>query len=110
MPNYMLVYKGDATDMSAMTPEQTQEEMALWGAWYEKQGPAIVDGGAPFAANTTVRADDGSEGPAPLTGYTVVQADSLEAAVAMTDGHPFIREAGNYAIDVYECVDMSPPE
>ena len=42
MANYMLVYKGEATDMSEMTPEQGQAVMAAWGVWMEKVGSALL--------------------------------------------------------------------
>ena len=108
MAKYILLYKGAATDMSAMTPEQVQEEMGRWMAWYGGLGESVTDMGAPFGQGGSV-VDDGSAGtPSALTGYSILEADSLDAAKAMTNGHPYIREGnGNYAIDVFELHDMS---
>lgn len=108
MAKFILLYKGPATDMSAMSPDAVQEEMGRWMAWYGGLGAAVIDMGAPFGAGASV-VDDGSAGaPTDLTGYSIVEADSLEAATAMTEGHPFIREnTGDYAIDVFELHDMS---
>lgn len=107
MPKYIFLYKGEATDMSQLTPEQVQAEMDRWGVWMGKVGGALIDPGAPFSTNTSV-VDDGTEGQtAPLTGYGIVEADDLEGAKAFTDGHPFLSEGkGDFAIDVFELVDM----
>lgn len=107
MARYMLLYKGAATDMSAMSPEEIETEMGMWMAWYGGLGDSVTDMGAPFGHASSV-VDDGSAGtPSGLTGYSIVEADSLEAAQAMTAGHPYIREGnGNYAIDVFELYDM----
>ena len=103
MPKYMLVYKGEATDMSDMTPEQGQEVMAKWAQWMEKIGPALSDIGTPFGPNSSV-VDDGSSGTATsLSGYSVIEAADMDAARALVDGHPFLSEStGDYAVDIYE--------
>ena len=103
MPNYMIIYKGEATDMADMTPEQGQEVMAKWGAWMEKIGPALVDIGTPFGPGSSV-IDDGSDGTAAsLTGYSIIEAANMDAAKAMVDGHPYLSGSnGEYAVDIYE--------
>jgi hypothetical protein len=107
MPQFMLVYKGEATDMADMTPEQGAEVMAKWGAWMERIGPALADVGSPFGPSTSV-VDDGSSGSAgSFTGYSIVSAGSLDAAVSLTDGHPYLSEGkGDYAIDVFELMPV----
>ena len=100
---YMMIYKGEATDMSEMTEEQGAEVMAKWGAWMGKVGDALADIGAPFGNGVSL-VDNGSIGDAAkLTGYSIVEADSLEAAGGLADGHPYLSEGlGNYSIEVFE--------
>ncbi len=107
MPNFMMVYKGEATDMSEMTPEQGAEVMAKWGAWIGKVGEALVDVGSPFGTGKSV-VDDGSQGPAAkLSGYSIVAADDLETAVKLSDGHPYLSEGkGDYSIEVFELLPV----
>jgi len=99
MTDYVLVYiGGDMPD--DMTEEQRNAVMGEWGAWYEKLGAAIKDGGKPFGASKHV-----GDGTAPhATGYTVITADSLEAAVAAVDGHPHLKYGGQ--VSVYETFDI----
>ncbi len=107
MPKYMMIYKGEATDMSEMTPEQGAEVMAKWGAWMQKVGQALTDIGTPFGPGTS-KVDDGSSGTASsLTGYSIVEADDMSGAEALTEGHPYLSEGkGDYAIDVYELMPV----
>ncbi|MEO5778653.1 MULTISPECIES: YciI family protein [Arthrobacter] len=108
MSKFIFLYKGPATPMDQFTEEQSAAQIAAWGAWMEKVGPALVDAGAPFAPARTAISDDGSGTEASdLNGYTIVQADSLEAATALADGHPFLADAnGTYAVEIFELAEM----
>ena len=103
MPKFMLVYKGEATDMADMTEEEVQEVMAKWGVWMEKVGPALSDVGTPLGPGTSL-VDDGSAGsPVPLTGYSIVEAEDMAEAQSLAKGHPYLSEGkGDYAIDIFE--------
>lgn len=106
MANYVLLYTGGGG--MAASPEEREKIMGEWGAWYGKMGPAIVDGGAPFGQVKNVTAagvGDGPLGDTPATGYTVISADSIDAAAAACDGHPHINHGGS--IQVFQAIDMS---
>lgn len=106
MAKYMLLYSGGMGMQE--DPEKMQQIMAEWGAWYEKMGAAVADGGAPFADAKHLDGNgvgDGPLGDTPATGYTVIEADSLDAAAAACNDHPHIRHGGQ--VQVYTCVDMS---
>jgi hypothetical protein len=104
---YLLLYRGPATPMEDFTPEQSAEQMKAWGDWMGRVGPAMVDGGAPFGQRTAVSDDGTSPAPGDLNGYTIVEADSVDGARALTDGHPFLAEGkGRFTIEVFELVPM----
>ena len=107
MAKFMFIYKGEATDMADMTPEQGAEVMAQWGAWMEKIGPALADVGSPFGPGASV-VDDGSTGAVTnFTGYSIVEANDLGHAQSLADGHPYLSEGkGNYAVDVFELMPV----
>jgi hypothetical protein len=101
MANYVLIYTGG--EGMEQTEERRAEVMAEWGVWYERLGAAIVDGGNPFGPSKHVGADGVGDGPAsspPATGYTVISADTLDAAVAQVQDHPHIKHGGQ--VTVYE--------
>ena len=66
-----------------------------------------ADGGAPFGAGTALTDDDSSTGTDDLTGYTIVDAADLDAARALTDGHPYLSEGtGRFSIEIFELAAM----
>lgn len=105
MANYVLIYTGGG-GMGASEEEQ-QKIMAEWGVWYGKMGASIVDGGAPFGASKNLTTDgvgDGPLGDTPATGYTVITADSLDAAAKACEDHPHVSHGGQ--VQVFETIDM----
>ena len=106
MAKFIYLYRGPAP-RSDVTPEQGAERMAAFGAWMDKVGAALVDVGSPFGMSASVR-DDGTQGQAAdLIGYTIVEADDLDAAKALTDGLPFLsNNDGKCAVDIFELMPM----
>lgn len=107
MAKFILLYNGPATPLDQMTEEQSAKVNAGWKAWMERVGSAVVDMGAPMA-NGRVVVDDGSSGtPTPLNGYNIVQADSIDAALELVDGHPFLSDkTGNFNVEVFELMPL----
>lgn len=100
MANYVLIYKGGGG--MAPTEEQRQAIMAKWGVWFGGLGDALVDGGNPFGPAKSLAADGSASdgGKSGLTGYSILRADSLDAATAMAKGCPVLSDGGS--IEVYE--------
>jgi hypothetical protein len=107
MTKYLYLYRGPATPMEEFTPEQGAEQLAAWGEWMGGVGPALTDAGSPFGEGTAV-GDDGSTAKASdLNGYTIVEADSLDAARSLADKHPFLAEGkGRFSIEIFELLPM----
>jgi hypothetical protein len=99
MANYLLAYKGGRM---AETDAEREAVMAAWGKWFGELGPAVVDAGNPFGPSTSVSANgSGGDGaPSGLTGYSVVTANDLSAAVELTKGCPLLADGG--MVEVYE--------
>jgi len=107
MARYMFIYKGEATDMSDMTPEQGAEIMAKWEAWMGGVGSALVDVGSPFGPSSCVVDDGSTDTPAAASGYTILEAEDMSAAEALTAGHPYLSDGkGDFAIDIYELMPV----
>ena len=102
MANFVLLYSGGGG--MAETESERAAIMQAWGAWFGKLGPALVDGGNPFAAGAKTVASDGSVKDGPVgtmaTGYSIVKADSLEEASGLAQGCPVLASGGE--ITVYE--------
>lgn len=102
MGKFVLIYTGGSMPETAEAQEAT---MAAWGAWLGSLGAAALDGGNPFGASTAVKAD-GSQGATGTGagGYSVLSADSLQAAVALTSGCPILAVGGT--VEVFEAIEM----
>ena len=99
MANYLLVYKGGAM---AQDEAERQKAMAAWGAWFGQLGAAVVDGGNPCGASAAIGANGAVSNGAPsgVTGYSILTADSLQAATGLAKGCPILTDGGS--VEVYE--------
>ena len=103
MPNYLLAYHGGGNPES----EEAQAAVMLaWNEWLEATGEAMLDLGSPVGATMSV-SSDGSVGPAPadaVSGYSIVEADDMDEALAIAKGCPVLADGGT--VEVAELVDM----
>ena len=104
MAKFLFVYHGGGMPE---TPEEGAKAMAAWGAWYEKLGAATLDGGAPVGQSHTVSASGHVEdgGANPVSGYTVIEAESYEAACAHAASNPMVVD-GSGSVEVAQMIDM----
>jgi hypothetical protein len=101
MAKFVLLYTGGSM------PEGEAEQasvMQAWGEWMGRLGSALVDGGQPFTATAKSISSDGSvtDGPVGImaSGYSILEADSLDAAVEMAKSCPVF--LGGAKMTVYE--------
>ena len=98
MIKYLYIYSG-ANQPSSQ--EAVQAKMAAWMAYFERIGPALVDHGAPLMPGATLLGSAESSG---ATGFSIIQAESMEQALALTAGHPHLNNGGG--IEVLEYAPM----
>lgn len=109
MSRFMFLYKGPVTPVGQFTEEQSARQTAAWNQWMAKVGPALVDGGQPFAARTSLVDDGTTTEASDLNGYSIVEADSLDAATALAVGHPFLSEGnGRFSLEIFELAPLPP--
>jgi uncharacterized protein YciI len=107
MSKYLFLYRGPATPMDQFTPEQSAEQLQAWGTWMERLGPALTDAGAPFGARDAVAGDGKTATPSDQNGYSIVEAENLAAARALTDKHPFLTAGDTrFSVEIFELVPM----
>lgn len=96
MKKFVFLYYGSA-DMSP-------ESAAAWGAWFHSIEGSLVDGGNPFGEGRLVTSDGTTELSAamkPATGYSIVSAESIDAAQKLLDGCP-----ADGGVQVYDAIPM----
>ncbi|MEM7406505.1 MAG: YciI family protein [Pseudomonadota bacterium] len=104
MANYLFVYHGGRMPE---TEEEGARVMAQWGAWFGQMGAAVVDGGNPVGMSSTVHPGGsvtGDGGANPTSGYSIVSADSKEAAIELAKGCPVLEVDGT--VEVAEVMQM----
>ena len=110
MKKFLAIYNSPAEAKAAfasLSPEQMQEGMKPWMEWNQRSGDAIVDLGAPvMPGNTKDSAGNWSSTPGDAGGYSIVQAESLEAAKALFENHPHLAHHPASTVDLYECANM----
>jgi hypothetical protein len=102
---YLLVYYGGGMPE---TPAAQARVLKQWGSWYTKLGAAVADPGLPFSGAVNKVKPDGTSGKGPIgqraTGYTIVEASTIDAATKMAKGCPILKSGGSIA--VYETASM----
>ncbi len=103
MAKFVFSYHGGG---EPSTDEEREKVMAAWMGWFGGLGDAVADPGNPFGPPKTVNSDgsvtDGA--PNPTTGYTVVNAADIDAAVNMAKGCPILDDGGS--VEVAEAFPM----
>ena len=98
MPKYLLGYHGGG--MPA-TPEEGAKVTAAWMSWMGTLGGAIVDAGNPIGVSKLIapvgKVSEGG-GANPLTGYSVIEASNLEAAVKLDSTCPQLAAGGTVEV------------
>lgn len=98
MTKYLLGYHGGG--MPA-TPEEGEKSMAAWNSWIGGLGAKMVDAGNPIGTAKTIAASGKvSEGGGanPLTGYSIVEAGSLDEAVKLAATCPQLASGGSVQV------------
>jgi hypothetical protein len=88
MAKFLLVYYGGQVEANA-DPKMVEQTMAVWMKWFADLGKAVVDMGAPTQLGKLVtKSGVKSVGAKPVAGYTILQANSLDAAIAWQKAIP----------------------
>ena len=102
MANYLLLYHGGSMPE---TQEEQATVMAAWTGWFGKLDGAVIDQGNPSGPSKTISAGGSvstdASGP---SGYSIIKADSLDAAVALAQGCPVLQ--GGASVQVVETFDV----
>lgn len=101
MTQYVLAYIGGnhPTD-----PEEGARHRAEWMAWVQGLGEAVVNPGMPLSGTKSVTTSGVSDSSSTMSGFSIVEADSIDAAIEIARSCPFLKIDGT--IDVSEVIQM----
>ncbi|MBK5110280.1 MAG: hypothetical protein JJE10_02810 [Thermoleophilia bacterium] len=98
MSKFVLIYHGGT---SPANDEEKDIMMAAWGKWMEDTGEALIDIGNPLGPPASI----GGTAADPASGYSLIEAEDGDQAMALVKDHPMAKEDGA-RIDIYEAFNM----
>jgi hypothetical protein len=110
MKKFLVLYMADPAAMAEMmknsTPEQQKQGMDAWMKWMGEHQSSMVDGGAPLGKTKRVDSKGTSDTKNELGGYSIVQAESADAAAKIFGKeHPHLRMPSG-RIEIVEIMQM----
>jgi hypothetical protein len=105
MAKFVLLYHGGGMPE---TEEESVKVLKQWEDWYNKLGSAVVDPGNPISPVAKKVSSSGVIGAGPAgtmaSGYTIVEADSLDDAAKLAKGCPVLLSGAE--ISVFETFNL----
>lgn len=103
MSNFILAYHGGE---QPKTPEEGAKHMSKYKEWLDSLEETLVDPPSPFGRKMSVSSEGVSEynDPNYMSGFCVIKAASLEDAIDVAKGDPFLGMNGK--IVVAEKIEM----
>jgi hypothetical protein len=89
MPTYVFTYRSNKSYTGS------PDDMEKWTAWFEELGTAVANIGNPVFDRKTV-GNTGTD--TVLGGFSLIEADDLEAAVTLAKGSPVLQNGGGVEV------------
>ncbi len=104
MAKYFISYLGGNPPS---TPEEGQAHFAKYQTWMASLGEAVISPANPFKDTHSIEPDGTASAGSQtaMSGYTVIEMDSMEAALEAAKSCPFLEIGGT--LEVSELVQMS---
>lgn len=105
MKKFLAIYHTPVSAMEQMgnaTDEQKAETMSAWMKWHDAHKENIVDFGAPTMPTGT----SPHQSSVGIGGYSILQAESLEALQEACKDHPHVGWDNDATIEFLECIPM----
>ena len=113
MKRFLAVYTGSAPAMAkweSLSEDERKERqatgIAAWQAWVDKNKHAIIEVGAPLGRTKSISPAGIADIRNNLTAFTLVQAESHEAAAKLFEGHPHFMIFPGEAVEIRECLPI----
>jgi len=104
MSKYLYIYHAPTSpaDATPPDPDQMAAVMGEWNAWAGKVGDGMVDFGTPLDKGVRVTREGTSPSSRQVVGYSIIEADDLDAALELAKVHPHLNMPGGCEIEVHE--------
>lgn len=110
MKKFIIIYHAPVDALRQVlqaNAEDTEKVMEAWKAWAKKCGENLVNPGNPLMSGLKMNADGSSSlSQKQVCGYSVIQADNIQEAKKMLEGHPHLRWNDACEIEIYESMPL----
>jgi len=103
VPQYFITYLGGDKPSS---PEEGEQHMSKYRVWLSSLGDSAVSPANPLKDTNTVNSDGTvtTGSTTSMSGFTIIQADSMQAALLIVKACPFLDVGGS--LEVSELIQM----
>ena len=107
MKDFLLLFRAGFADGPKPSPEEMQASMKQWMDWIggiaaqnklTDRGSSLAGGGKVVRSGNVISDGPYTEVKEILGGYTIVKADSLEEAAALSENCPILHIGGNVEV------------
>ena len=110
MKKFIVIYHAPADAMkqtAAMSKEDQAKGMEAWMVWAKKCGDKLVDLGSPLMnGQQLIPGGKSKASDKGVAGYSVLQAESMEQAKKLLQGHPHLAWNADCSIEVHETMSL----
>ena len=113
MKNFLAIYLGSESARArweTLDEQQRKERekagMKGWIEWVTENNKSIVDGGGPLGKTKRINAKGVSDTKNQIAAYTIVQAESHEAAAQLFLNHPHFLIFPGDSVEIMECLPI----
>ena len=113
MKRFLATYMGSASAIAewkkmdeAQRKQREGAGMEAWVKWGTVNQKSIVDQGAPLGKTKRISKQGISDTKNEVTGYTIIHAESHEAAAKLFENHPHFTIFPGDSVEVMECLPM----
>lgn len=110
MKKFIVTYHAPNSAMEQMQntpPEEAKKGMEMWMEWANKCGTHLVDMGTPLTPGQRILPNNKSDNSKrQVCGYSILQADNMDQAKKLMEGHPHLSWNGECEIEVHESLPI----
>jgi hypothetical protein len=109
MKRFIVIYYAPASAIEQMkdaSPEDMKKGMEPWMEWVKRCGSGLVDMGTPLSGGVKLTKSGSSPSDKNVSGYSILQAEDMEGAKALLEGHPHLEWTVGSEIEVHESMPM----
>lgn len=109
MKKFLFLYRSATSaeeQMAKGKPEDMQKAMQPWIEWFKECGDGLLDRGMPLGNGKHVILSATSESTSQITGYSMIQAESMEKALELAKKQPHLTMGEGRSVEVLEVLVM----